>query len=268
MDVGVAYNSLCEFCGRLVIYIHCFSHRLHLVVTAVMGGIDEIKEHFGWLSALYTFFKLAAVKEIYGGNSLKRLIDTRWSGHLQSAKVVRENYTEIISTLIASKKNKKLGPTERATTSGLLEAINTDEFIVLNHFLNTILKRLDIANKILQSSHESLTSALESIKSVREDIQVLRTDYDDVKIEQVIAEAKKVTIDEDARRKRATETSYQLKDFVITDRLPNRDDVDLRQIVIQSIDMIEGEFETRFPDSYIEIWSAMEALLPSSPNFS
>ena len=227
-----------------------------------MGGIDEIKEHLGWLSALYTFFKLAAVKEIYGANSLKRLIDTRWSGHLQSAKAVRENYTEIISTLIAAKKNKKLGPTERATASGLLEAINIDEIIVLNHFLNTILKRLDIANKILQSSHGSLTSALESIKSVREDIQVLRTD--DVKIEQVIAEAKKVTIDEDARRKRATETSYRLKDFVITDRLPNRDDANLRQIVVQSIDMIEGEFETRFADSYIEIWSAMEALLPFS----
>ena len=120
---------------------------------------------------------------------------------MQSAKAVCENYTEIISTLIAAKKNKKLGPTERATASGLLEAINTDAFIVLNHFLNTILKRLDIANKILQSSHESLTSALESIKSVREDIQVLRSDYDDVKIEQVIAEAKKVTIDEDAMRK-------------------------------------------------------------------
>ena len=127
------------------------------------------------------------------------------------------------------------------------------------------MKRLDIANIILQSSHGSLTSALESIKSVREDIQVLRTD--DVKIEQVIAEAKKVTIDEDARRKRATETSYRLKDFVITDRLPNRDDANLRQIVVQSIDMIEGEFETRFADSYIEIWSAMEALLPFSPNF-
>ena len=97
---------ICEFCGRLVIHIRCFCLMLHLVVTAVMGGIDEIKEHLGWLSALYTFFKLAAVKEIYGANSLKRLIDTCWSGHLQSAKAVRENHTEIISTLIAERKTK------------------------------------------------------------------------------------------------------------------------------------------------------------------
>ena len=43
---------------------------------------------------------------------------------------------------------------------------------------------------------------------------------------------------------RATETSSRLEDFVITNRLPNRDDANFRQIVVQSIDMIEGEFET------------------------
>ena len=29
---------ICEFCGRNVVYIHCFCHRLHLVVTAVMNN--------------------------------------------------------------------------------------------------------------------------------------------------------------------------------------------------------------------------------------
>ena len=74
---------ICEFCGRLVIYIYTYIHSLFLPQATFGsdccygGGIDEIKEHFGWLSALYTFYKLAAVKEIHGGNSLKRLIDTR-----------------------------------------------------------------------------------------------------------------------------------------------------------------------------------------------
>ena len=40
---------ICEFCGRLVIYIHCFCHRLRLVVIAVSWEVSK---------------KLASVKKI------------------------------------------------------------------------------------------------------------------------------------------------------------------------------------------------------------
>ena len=59
-----------------------------------MGGIEELNEHFSKVSALYSFFKLAAVHEAYSGDGLKRIIDTRWSGHLLSCKFVQENYRE------------------------------------------------------------------------------------------------------------------------------------------------------------------------------
>ena len=72
---------ICLYCNRVVVYIHCFCHRIHLVVTAVIIGIVQIKEHFETVSSLYTFFKLSAIKELYGGVSLKQLIETRWSGH-------------------------------------------------------------------------------------------------------------------------------------------------------------------------------------------
>ena len=56
---------VCSFYGRSVIYIHCFCHRIHLVVISVMRSIEEIKDHFG------------TVKEQYCSGSLKRLIETR-----------------------------------------------------------------------------------------------------------------------------------------------------------------------------------------------
>ena len=65
-----------KHCNRTVPYIHCFCHRLHLVVIDVMKNIDEINEYFSTITGLYNFFKLGAVKEQYGGESLKRLLDT------------------------------------------------------------------------------------------------------------------------------------------------------------------------------------------------
>ena len=36
---------------------------------------------------LYGFFKLGAVKSLYNGTTLKRLIETRWSGHLAAVRL-------------------------------------------------------------------------------------------------------------------------------------------------------------------------------------
>ena len=44
-----------------------------------MTGIPELEDHFETVAGLYAFFKLALVKEEYGGKTLKRLIYTRWS---------------------------------------------------------------------------------------------------------------------------------------------------------------------------------------------
>ena len=64
-----------------------------------MKNITELNEYFGTVAGLYMFFKLAAVKEIYGGGSLKRSIDTRWSCHFASCKAIDENHNDIVKTL-------------------------------------------------------------------------------------------------------------------------------------------------------------------------
>ena len=55
---------VCSFCGRSVIYILCFCHIIHLVVISVIRSIEEIKDHFGTVSALYDIFKLTSVKRV------------------------------------------------------------------------------------------------------------------------------------------------------------------------------------------------------------
>ena len=106
------YNGLqrlvSDFCDRYILYVHCFLHKIHLVVTFVMENIDEIKGYYGIISALYNFFKKSAVLESYDGTALKRLIETRWSGHYESTCHVNKNYGDLIQALLVASKNKKL----------------------------------------------------------------------------------------------------------------------------------------------------------------
>ena len=49
----------CVYCDRPVVYIHCYCHRLHLVVIAVLASILAI------VSSLYNMFYLHKVNKMY-----------------------------------------------------------------------------------------------------------------------------------------------------------------------------------------------------------
>ena len=259
---------ICEFCGRNVVYIHCFCHRLHLVVTAAMNNIEELKDHFDTVSALYKSFKLAAVKEEYSGGALKRLIETQWSGHFVSCKAINDNYTEIIKTLPLAAKNKKLDSSECDKAYGFQIQAHKDEFIFLNHLIVKILKSCDIANKLLQSSTENLNSAIMSIDCVREELKEKRNEYSNEEIAHIVGEVKSRQEDNmSPPTSRTRKVPRRLDDFFVTDRLPPREDTDLRRISVECLDQLEEEFSRRFSQENTALWSSMECLLPSSANF-
>ena len=153
---GCLQAIICEFCNRKVVYIHCFCHRLHLVIKAVMGGIEELNEHFSKVSALYRFFKLAAAHEAYSGDGLKQIIYTPWSGHLLLCKVVQENYKEIVKTLESAVTNKRLKAEDSVKAISLYVQATGRDFIFFSHFITEVLISCDIACKILQSSKENI----------------------------------------------------------------------------------------------------------------
>jgi hypothetical protein len=185
-DKGGLQALVNDYCNRTISYIHCFCHRLHLVVVDVMKNIDEINEYFSTVTGLYTFFKLSAVKEQYGGQTLKRLLDTRWSGHHEACKAVNENLKDVLQTLSLASRNSKLDSTEKATALGLRLQTLSDNFLFLGHFVQDVLLKCDIANKSLQSSKENLATAMLSISSIRENLKEKREEYTDKRIVQVI----------------------------------------------------------------------------------
>ena len=123
----------------LAVYIHCMSHNLNLVLNDSCDGISEIKNFYGMMEKLYTFFKSVRrwsmlQEAAQAGNkvALKRVYTTRWSSRYCALQSLRHSY---IYVLIVLTKLELLGndKDEKSLASGLkkyLESITTVLLIV------------------------------------------------------------------------------------------------------------------------------------------
>lgn len=91
-------------------------------------------------------------KNIYKGKSVKRLLDIRWTGHLQITKTVSENYSEIISALEQVKNySVPLHGKDIAVGIGLLNVIKKKTFVFILTFMADFLETIGPVDRILQS---------------------------------------------------------------------------------------------------------------------
>jgi hypothetical protein len=153
--------------GRKIIYIHCFAHRLHLVVLKVL----ETSSHVTWLletcQQLYNFFRRYAVAREYndvGGRKLKRLLEQRWTGHHDSVNTVLTEFNNILETLqnIAASRLS-----ESIEAAGLVQQLKHAEFMPVLKLTKDILDLLMPLNKAFQSETMDITTGIALIDVVR-----------------------------------------------------------------------------------------------------
>jgi hypothetical protein len=77
--------------GRVIPYIHCVNHQLHLAVIGTLAAHKDIRSYLDACEELYKFFRQTEVSRAYEGNTLKRLMEHRWSKHLATINVIAEN---------------------------------------------------------------------------------------------------------------------------------------------------------------------------------
>ncbi|CAB4015919.1 zinc finger MYM-type 1 [Paramuricea clavata] len=278
-DYGGLQRLISDFCDRNVLYVHCFLHKIHLVVSFPMQNLDEVKEYFDTTAALYKFFKKSAVLESYNGTALKRLIETRWSGHFESTSHVHKNYGDLIQALMVASKNKKLSGEDRAQATGLLSLMEDNEdhvFVFITCMLMDVLKPIDIVVKQLQSPDENLISALHVVNAVKDDIKSKReNNTSNEKVKKMVddfLESVRITstdgVQVQRRPTRNTAVPSRFDDFLITDRIPSANNSRTNcQIFVECLDLLDAEFLRRFSEENIALWEAMLALSPSSDNY-
>ena len=265
-------------CDRFIVYIHCFRHRLHLAIECIFETIEEVSKYFITVSSLYTFFKKTHIRALYDGNTLKRLLTTRWSGHREAISRLKENYHSVLDALQHArmpKESMKIDSTDVALATGLLTMIMEDRWIVLTYQINEILELVDIGNKVLQSrGKQNITSAIHVINSVKDRLKALPTRYESESIIHDEVEKSmgvKLCSENDSfdkKRKRSVPKAM-INDFFITEHLPSAhaETGRFRSILVQMVDTLDSELDDRFQDQNTDLWSAMGVLLLSADDF-
>jgi hypothetical protein len=177
--LGGVQVKLQEQIGKVIPYVHCFNHQLHLVVIHALEVDSEVRQFFDICGTLYKFTRRPNIAEIYDGAKLKRLLDQRWTGHLATVQVIIESLSEIEEMLVFCTTCPLLKGDVVALAIGLAAQVKAPQFRVIAHMMLTVLQTLNPANIMLQSDNIDLTDGIALVEGCAQQLRDMRKDDSD-----------------------------------------------------------------------------------------
>ncbi|KAK6167026.1 hypothetical protein SNE40_021137 [Patella caerulea] len=236
--------------GREIPYVHCFNHRLHLVVVAVVSRIDAIKQYFDQVGLIYTFFQKIKAAEIYEGTSIKRVLDTRWNGHLNAITAIVNNYTEITNALrkIGSRQFSQFDGETVVTAIGLASVVTTPDFRFISVTMKRVLELLKPDDQLLQKRNTDLNEAMCLIDTCMDQVRKLRNEVSFIGISECCDEL--MSDCEPATKRRNVQPPSHMKHFLTLEPTGHShrqsDATDNTQVLFEVVDSVLTEMERRF----------------------
>ncbi|XP_070400266.1 zinc finger MYM-type protein 1-like [Nothobranchius furzeri] len=256
--------------GREIPYVHCFNHQLHLVIVLVMSAERAIEDLVSVCNALYKFTRKPTVAARYKGNTLKRLLEQRWAGHLATVEVILKSFQEILEVLDHVENTPSFPADTRMEAAGLRSAVSKPSFCFHALVVQKILAILEPPNRMLQSEEMDLQTAVQLVNSARECILALRT-------EEVFMELWKECCGTEAndtashQSKRKCSVNGNLNDYILeqtSGARPQENQIKEQQRLFYScIDAVAGEIVHRFGERNSKLIESMVSLNPKSTSF-
>ena len=242
---------------RCIPYIHCYNHRLHLIVVKIVSEINMINVFFDQCIMLHDFFQHGKVSAIYKGKTIVRLLEQRWSGHLAIINVILANYAEIIRTLDEIIQSKLFAGKDIAKSIGIKSVMLKTDFRFTLILMKKILGLLEPADAALQGRSTSLKDAIEIITCVKNKIQLLRSSEMFLNIlneSQNLVPYPKDDVKSTAE-KRKRQSTHSLNAFFVMETLPNTQEemedcnLQYKGLYFEAIDLTLLPLEERFSDN-------------------
>lgn len=247
------------------------------MIRDTLSNILELSDFFQLNQDLYVFFRIPQINKLYEGDALRKLITTRWDGHLSSLKVISKCIEDVYITLEKCLVSKSVDPENRAKARGYLSSLKQPVNVFLITFMMDVLSLLDILNKTFQKSDCDLATSLSVLKSIRETLYGLRQKYTIQHITPLIYPEDVPTSTDSvnepgiaSKRKRKIPEKFQ--DSLLTDKLPMYRDANnelerLRALAVEVLDNLDAEFDDRFSEFNTQLWMSFAMLEPSNTAF-
>ncbi|KAK0144461.1 Zinc finger MYM-type protein 1 [Merluccius polli] len=253
---GGVQKILQDMLAREIPYVHCFNHQLHLVVINAMSSEGAIEDFFG----------KPTVAVHYKGDTLKRLLEQRWTGHLATVTVVLKSFDDIFSLLSEIDSNRAFGTDLRIEAAGLIRAVSEPSFEFIGRFVQKILQLLDAPNKMLQSEQMDLLSGMWLVKSASECVAQLRSESE---FNNILGQCK----EKERPQKRKRMVNKSLQGYVVEETVGQQQgdtdegDTELRRLFYSTLDAVGEEMSKRFSERNSELMTALQSLDPNSETF-
>jgi len=267
-NVSGVQKRLSEELDLDIPYVHCYNHRLHLVVVQAMQRVKQAKNFFGLCEQLYVFFRRQYMTSTYTGHKLKRVLEQRWTGHLESAKIVMENLADILTALEEASDARLDFSVEAA---GLRVHVAKPEFAFIAAVVVKVLTILQPANAILQSKTVNMAAAAELISLCTSKVEELRCQQAAESLAKDAGFDHAEAMENDNERpRRVQRRSRMLDDYLILsttgssecDTTEPSDKARLRAMLFALVDNVVQELKKRFGTGNVSLTAAVSALLP------
>ncbi|KAJ3609671.1 hypothetical protein NHX12_024187 [Muraenolepis orangiensis] len=173
---GGVQRLLQDELGREIPYVHRFNHQLHSVVVHAMSGERAIEDLFNICNVLYKFTRKPTVAAHYQGNTLKRLLEQRWTGHLATVQIILKSFQDIVELLRHVENSASFPADLRMEAAGLLSRILKPSFKFHTQIICKILSLLEPANRMMLSEEMDLQTAVQLVNTAKECVEALRTE--------------------------------------------------------------------------------------------
>lgn len=241
---------------KTIPYVHCFNHRLHLVIVHTVRQILSVSQFLDQLQLIYKMLRKPKIKKMYEGKSVKRVLETRWTGHISAANAVLQNFQFIVDTLEEVKKNtlRQIDGDDVAICTGILNVVTQKEFVFNLIFINEILGVLAPADIVFQKQEISYRRAIPVVEAVISTITAFRKgeEFDKfIKKTEDFMDENMTLLNSKRPVRQNRQRSVRLNNFSIESSLGERSDVavQIEATFYKVIDVTVSELKSRFSEN-------------------
>ena len=264
------------------IYIHCHAHQLNLVLVDSCKKLDHASAFFSLLECVYVYMSSSVPHSVFINKQrqlgftrlvqLKQLSDTRWSCRYTSIQAVTSTLPAIVSTLeeLAEDSN-----TRSVQARGLLHQMKSFSFFLSLVLFEKIFGMTNNLSNLLQAEHLNYATAASCIKATKTTLSDLRSEEAWEKVwEKSLSLAEKFGIDDcpaRPRRARRMPQRFDHADVIVDAAVVTPGETAIEDyrthVYYATIDVLLEEMNNRFSELNLSLFTALDALLPTSTHF-
>lgn len=250
------------------IFIHCFAHKLNLVLLQSCSRIKDCKSFFSQLSSIISFFNHSSKRSFAFDQVVKRKLpstcQTRWEFNGRIVLMLSKHLCDLrtLFNTILEEGCDKWDAETITTSAGYLTLIDGDGvFLTLLHFFSKIFPEIDILFNILQKKTNDISYCIKEIENFIKFLDNKKNEFGTFWCEANNSE----NIEQKIRNKRTrTESCNNPEKYIknlisdILDKIKN--DLEFRFQNLKHIQFIElldtSKFDLytkKFPDETLEI---------------